>query len=72
MIEAGFGLQADPVLLHVIRSGSRMASFAARDVVELLLGESRSPVVLPTGADFTAFRWPFLAAARCSWLRSGD
>jgi hypothetical protein len=35
-----------------------MASFAARDTAELLLGESRQVVVLPPGADFTAFRWP--------------
>jgi hypothetical protein len=49
-----------------------MPSFAARDTVELLLDEWRQSVVLPTGADFTAFHWPFFAPARCSPGRSGD
>jgi hypothetical protein len=43
-----------PVLLRVIRSGSGMASLAARGGVERLFSHSPQSVVFPTGAEFLA------------------
>jgi hypothetical protein len=48
-----------PVVRDGIRS-RRRPPFAARDGMEHLFGESRQSGVLLTGADFMAFRSPFV------------